>query len=357
MSESSAATTRSDSSFASADPLLRVRGLSKRFPVARDFFGRPTSWLSAVDAVDLDVHPGETLGLVGESGCGKSTLGRVVLGLIPASEGSVTYQGMDVLAAKGAELRRFRREAQLVFQDPYGSLDPRMKVEAIVSEGMSREATKAERRERVLELLDLVELSAEAIERFPHEFSGGQRQRISIARALAVDPAFLVADEPVSALDVSVQSRILNLLKDLQERLNLTYLFISHDMSVVRHIADRVAVMYLGKIVEVAPTAEIFDNPLHPYTQALLSSVPTLTRRQFTKRIVLEGDVPSAIDPREACRFESRCFRAIGHCLIEVPPLEGVAGNADHRVACFNYEPIASTGATGEGRSRPGDDG
>jgi oligopeptide/dipeptide ABC transporter ATP-binding protein len=340
----------------SAEPLLSVRGLGKRFPVARDFFGRPTSWLSAVDGVDLDVHPGETLALVGESGCGKSTLARLVLRLIPASEGSVTFEGTDVLAAAGPELRRFRKRAQLVFQDPYGSLDPRMKVEAIVSEGMSREGTtKQERRARVLELLDLVELSAVAADRFPHEFSGGQRQRISIARALAVNPTFVIADEPVSALDVSVQSRILNLLHDLQARLNLTYLFISHDMSVVRHVADRIAVMYLGKIVETAPAAQILDNPLHPYTQALLSSVPTLTRRRFTRRIVLEGDVPSAVDPPQACRFASRCFRVIDQCRSEVPPLDAIAGNPGHRVACFNYEPIAAD--ADEGRGRSGDDG
>jgi oligopeptide/dipeptide ABC transporter ATP-binding protein len=336
-----------------AESLLTVRGLGKRFPVARGFWGKPTSWLSAVDGVDLDVRPGETLALVGESGCGKSTLARLVLRLIPATEGTVTYDGMDVLAAKGPELRRFRQQAQLVFQDPYGSLDPRMKVDAIVSEGMPGDAPAKERRERAAELLDLVELSRDALDRFPHEFSGGQRQRISIARALAVDPTFLIADEPVSALDVSVQSLILNLLRDLQERLSLTYLFISHDMSVVRHVADRIAVMYLGKIVETAPAAEIFDNPLHPYTQALLSSVPTLTRRRFTKRIVLEGDVPTAIDPPAACRFASRCFRVIEHCREEVPPLEGIAGNAGHRIACFNPEPIT----VDEGRGGSGDDG
>jgi peptide/nickel transport system ATP-binding protein/oligopeptide transport system ATP-binding protein len=335
-----------------AEPLLVVRDLGKRFPVSRDFWGRPTSWLSAVDAVDLHVMPGETLALVGESGCGKSTLARLVLRLIPASEGSVTYDGMNVLAAKGQQLRRFRQEAQLVFQDPYGSLDPRMKVDAIVSEGMSGDVPAGERRERVAELLDLVELSRDTLDRFPHEFSGGQRQRISIARALAVDPTFVIADEPVSALDVSVQSRILNLLHDLQERLSLTYLFISHDMSVVRHVADRIAVMYLGKIVETAPAAEIFDNPMHPYTQALLSSVPTLSRRRFTKRIVLEGDVPTAIDPPAACRFASRCFRVIDHCRVEVPPLEGIAGDPGHRIACFNPEPIA----VDEGRGGPGDD-
>jgi peptide/nickel transport system ATP-binding protein/oligopeptide transport system ATP-binding protein len=339
--ESSAATTRRRSTSYSAEPLLEVRSLGKRFAVERSFFGRPTAWLSAVDAVDLDVYPGETLALVGESGCGKSTFARLVLRLIPASEGTVRFEGLDVMTAKGDELRRLRQRAQLIFQDPYGSLDPRMKVDGIVAEGMPREGTtKASRRERVLELLDLVELPPTAIDRFPHEFSGGQRQRISLARALAVNPAFLIADEPVSALDVSVQSVILNLLSDLQERLNLTYLFISHDMSVVRHVADRVAVMYLGKVVETAPAAEIFENPLHPYTQALLSSVPTLSRRRFKKRIVLEGDVPSAIDPPVACRFASRCFRVIEQCRTEVPPLEGVGGNATHRVACFNYEPI-----------------
>ena len=334
--EASAATTPRPSS--SAEPLLTVRGLGKRFAVARDFFGRPTSWLSAVEAVDLDVYPGETLALVGESGCGKSTLARLVLRLIPASEGAVRFDGLDVLDASPAELRLFRRKAQLVFQDPYGSLDPRMKVDAIVAEGMPREGLgKAERRARVLELLDLVELASDSADRFPHEFSGGQRRRVSIARALAVNPTFIVADEPVSALDVSVQSNMLNLLADLQERLGLTYLFISHDMSVVRHVADRVAVMYLGKIVETAPADELFDNPLHPYTQALLSSVPSLSRRRIADRIVLEGDVPTAVDPPQACRFASRCFRVVERCRGEVPPLDGISGNASHHVACFNY--------------------
>ena len=337
--DGSAATTPRASS--SAEPLLTVRGLSKRFPVERDFLGRPTSWLSAVEAVDLDVRPGETLALVGESGCGKSTLARLVLRLIPASEGTVRFDGLEVLSASSSELRLFRRRAQLVFQDPYGSLDPRMKVEAIVAEGMPREGlSKSDRRARVLELLDLVELTADAAGRFPHEFSGGQRQRISIARALAVDPTFIIADEPVSALDVSVQSTVLNLLADLQERLGLTYLFISHDMSVVRHVADRVAVMYLGKIVETARAEELFENPLHPYTQALLSSVPSLSRRRIAERIVLEGDVPTAIDPPAACRFASRCFRVVDRCRVEDPELEGVAGDTSHRLACFNFAPL-----------------
>ena len=337
------------------EPLLEVRGLEKRFAVARDFFGRPTSFLHAVEGVDLDVRKGETVALVGESGCGKSTLARLILRLIRADEGSVRFQGLDVLNASKDELRGLRRQAQLIFQDPYGSLDPRMKVDAIVSEGMSREEiTKADRAARVREVLDLVELSADAADRFPHEFSGGQRQRISIARALAVNPTFLIADEPVSALDVSVQSVILNLLSDLQERFDLTYLFISHDMSVVRHVADRVAVMYLGKVVEIAPSAEIFENPLHPYTQALLSSVPTLSRRRFRKRIMLQGDVPSAVDPPKACRFAGRCFRVLDRCRAEEPALEGVAGHSSHALACFNYAPIGAD--DDEDRGPRGDD-
>ncbi|MFN0152960.1 MAG: ABC transporter ATP-binding protein [Gaiella sp.] len=327
-----------------AETLLEVRGLTKRFPVARDFWGRVTSRLHAVEGVDLDVGEGETVALVGESGCGKSTLARLALNLIRPDEGSVRFRGVDVLGASSDELRAFRREAQLVFQDPYGSLDPRMKVDAIVAEGVAHRLAKAECADRVREVLDLVELPPDAADRFPHEFSGGQRQRISIARALAVEPRLLIADEPVSSLDVSVQSVILNLLADLQERLGLTYLFISHDMTVVRHVADRVAVMYLGKVVETAPSQEIFENPLHPYTQALLSSVPALQRRRFTRRIVLQGDVPSAVDPPQACRFASRCFRAIDRCRSEEPALEPVAGTPGHALACFNYAPIGDGG-------------
>src|SRR5713226_2394013 len=259
------------------NPLVRVRSVSKRFPVERDALGRPTHWLSAVDDVSFDIYPGETLGLIGESGSGKSTLGRLILRLLVASSGSVQFEGVEMQNASARQLRAFRQKAQIIFQDPFGSLDPRMSVEAILTEGMSYlPMSRQEKRERVAELLDIVGLQAAITDRFPHEFSGGQRQRISIARALAVNPIFVVADEPVSALDVSIQGQILNLLHDLQTRLKLTYLFIGHDLSVVRHIADRVAVMYLGKIVEVAPTETLFDNPLHPYTQALLSSVPTL---------------------------------------------------------------------------------
>ncbi len=340
MVESSAATIPPPSDSA---PLLAIRRLSKRFPVKRDFFGRPTSWLSAVDDVSLDVHRGETLAVVGESGCGKSTLARLVLRLIPATSGSVTYDGVDILTANRAAVRQFRQDAQIVFQDPFGSLDPRMKVEAIVSEGMGHLGlSRRERQRRVEELLDLVQLSTAVRDRLPHEFSGGQRQRISLARALAVNPRFLVADEPVSALDVSMQGQILNLLRDLQERLSLTYLFISHDMSVVRYIADRVAVMYLGKLVEVAPAEELFRNPLHPYTQALLSSVPSLFRSTETRRIVLEGEAPDPVDPPDVCRFAGRCFRAIDVCRQEQPPLDLVPGAEDHWVACFNYAPVAA---------------
>ena len=343
-----------------AEPLLRVQGLTKRYPVASDFFGRTTSALEAVGSVDLEVFPGETLALVGESGCGKSTLARLVLRLIEATGGWVSFDGLDVLHATPAEMRTFRRQAQIIFQDPYGSLNPRLKVRTIVGEGMAHlDLDRAARKDRVAELLELVELPIDVLDRFPHEFSGGQRQRLSIARALAVEPRFLVADEPVSALDVSVQSKIVNLLLDLQERLDLTYLFISHDMSIVRHVANRVAVMYLGKIVETAPAATLFDNPLHPYTQALLSSVPSLGRRRIARRIVLQGDVPTAIDPPVGCRFASRCFRALERCSQETPQLDTAPdGDAKHRLACFNPAPLEEALATADAdarRSGPGD--
>jgi oligopeptide/dipeptide ABC transporter ATP-binding protein len=333
----SAATTPPPSS---ADPLLRVRGLTKHFPTDWDFFGRATKWLAAVDDVTLDVRRGETLALVGESGSGKSTLARLVLRLIEPTGGNVHFQNQDVLALSAKGLRDFRQKAQIVFQDPFDSLDPRMKASTIVAEGMSHLAlSKARKQARIAELFDLVHLPADAAERFPHEFSGGQRQRLSIARALAVDPTFVVADEPVSALDVSMQSQILNLMRELQSRLGLTYLFISHDMSVVRYMADRVAVMYLGKLVELAPADELFRNPLHPYTQALLSSVPSLLKGRPSGRIHLPGEA-SLSEARPACRFAARCFRSLDVCRQQVPPLEPVAGSAEHWVACFNTAPF-----------------
>ena len=333
----SAATTPPTSS---ADPLVAVQGLTKRFPVAWDFFGRATRWVSAVDGVSFDIREGETLALVGESGSGKSTLARLILRLIEPSGGGVRFRGADVLALPAKELRAFRQRAQIIFQDPFDSLDPRMKAAAIVAEGMSHLGLgKEDQKARIAELLDLVHLPADAAERFPHEFSGGQRQRLSIARALAVNPTFVVADEPVSALDVSMQSQILNLLHELQDRLGLTYLFISHDMSVVRHMADRVAVMYLGQIVEIAPADELFRNPLHPYTQALLSSVPSLLKGRPSGRIHLPGEA-SVVDIRPACRFAGRCFRSLDVCRQQVPRLAPVAAGSDHWVACFNSAPL-----------------
>lgn len=328
-------------STATTKPLLTVSGLSKRFPVATDFFGRPTAFLSAVDDVTLDIKRGETLALVGESGSGKSTLARLILRLIEPSSGSVKFEDIEVLRASKSQLRTFRQQAQIIFQDPFESLDPRMKGAAVVSEGMNHlNLDKAAQRARIAELLDLVQLPSDAAERFPHEFSGGQRQRLSIARALAVDPSFIVADEPVSALDVSMQSQILNLMRDLQDRLGLTYLFISHDMSVIRHMADRVAVMYLGRVVEIAPADELFTNPLHPYTQALLSAVPSLIVGHPTERIRVPGEA-NLMGNLEACRFASRCFRALDVCRQQRPALEPVPGRPEHLVACFNSAPLA----------------
>ncbi len=323
-----------------AEQLLTISGLNKRFPVATDFFGRPTQFLSAVDDVHLTVARGETLALVGESGSGKSTLARLILRLIEPTGGSVVFENLEVLTADKTQLRDFRRKAQIIFQDPFESLDPRMKGEAIVSEGLSRDHQGREsRNHRVRELLDLVQLPSDAMDRFPHEFSGGQRQRLSIARALAVDPTFIVADEPVSALDVSMQSQILNLLRDLQDRLELSYLFISHDMSVVRHMADRIAVMYLGRVVEVAPAEELFENPLHPYTQALLSAVPSLISGKQIERIRVPGEA-SMLGDLQACRFADRCFRTVDACRQLRPILEPVPGSPNHLVACFNYAPL-----------------
>jgi oligopeptide/dipeptide ABC transporter ATP-binding protein len=310
--------------------LVRVRGLFKHFPVANS-----DDVVRAVDGVTFEIFRGETLGLVGESGCGKSTVGRCLLRLIEPTRGSVEFDGRDVLATSGAELRRLRREMQIIFQDPYASLNPRMRVRDIVSEPLVIHGIgdKSERRERVAELLRKVGLDPDYRDRYPHEFSGGQRQRIGIARALALNPKLIVADEPVSALDVSVQAQVINLLEDLQREFELTYLFISHGLAVVEHISDRVAVMYLGRIVEVAAAEELYANPLHPYTRALLSAIPVPDPTRKRDRIVLKGDVPTPINPPSGCRFHTRCPDAIPDCARIDPDLREVAPN--HTVACI----------------------
>jgi oligopeptide/dipeptide ABC transporter ATP-binding protein len=317
------------------EALVRARGLTKLYSVESGFLAKQKSVLSAVEDVDVAIFRGETLGLVGESGSGKSTVARLLLRLTEPTRGEVLYEGRDIFALSAGAMRRLRRKVQIVFQDPYSSLNPRHSVGRIISEGIddgSRGKAK-----RVTELLDLVGLSSDVLDRYPHEFSGGQRQRICIARALAVDPEFLVLDEPVSALDVSIQSKILNLLQRLKKELNLTYLFISHDLSVVHHVADRVAVMYLGHLVELAPKRLLYANPLHPYTQALLSAVPTTTRRTTNGRVALTGEIPSPIDIPARCRFATRCPRQIEHCWQEVPRLREV--ERSHFVACFNFAP------------------
>jgi oligopeptide/dipeptide ABC transporter ATP-binding protein len=318
------------------DALLEARGLTKLYPVEHGFLAKTRSLLSAVEDVDLTILRGETLGLVGESGSGKSTVARLLTRLIEPTRGELLYEGKSILAASPRELRRLRRSIQIVFQDPYSSLNPRHSVGRIISEGV--EGGRRTKAQRVSELLDLVGLTHDVLDRYPHEFSGGQRQRICIARSLAVDPVFLVLDEPVSALDVSIQSKILNLLHDLKKELRLTYLFISHDLSVVHHIADRVAVMYLGHLVELAPKRVLYRNPLHPYTQAILSAVPTTKERATNGRMTLTGEIPSPIDIPPRCRFATRCPRQIERCWQEVPSLVEV--ERDHLVACFNFAPL-----------------
>jgi oligopeptide/dipeptide ABC transporter ATP-binding protein len=317
--------------------LVEARALTKRFPVGRTLLGRPRAWVHAVSDVDLRLAPGETLGLVGESGCGKSTLGRLLLRLIEPTSGEVSFEGRSLTALGARELRALRRSMQIIFQDPYGSLNPRMRIDAIVGEGLMihKVGTRAERRAKVRELLDLVGLPPEAASRYPHEFSGGQRQRVGIARALALGPKFVVADEAVSALDVSIQAQILNLLQDLQRRLALTLLFISHDLRVVEHLADRVAIMYLGRIVEQGSRATVYGNPRHPYTRALLSAVPVPDPARKAERQHLAGEPPSPVSPPPGCAFHPRCPFATEQCRREVPPLE--TGRDGHAVACWVF--------------------
>jgi oligopeptide/dipeptide ABC transporter ATP-binding protein len=323
-----------------AAPLVVVKDLVKHFPIRRGVFARTSGAVRAVDGVSFTIPRGATLSLVGESGSGKTTTGRLVLRLIEPTAGTILFDGVDVTWLGRTEVRALRKRLQLIFQDPYGSLNPRMTIQSVLSEALRAHglrATAAERRERVFELLELVGLPAEAADRYPHEFSGGQRQRIGIARALAVEPDLIVADEPVSALDVSIQAQILNLMADLQKRLRLTYLFVGHNLSVVRHISDFVAVMYLGRIVETGPADALFRNPIHPYTKALLSAAPVPVPGARQERQVLHGDVPSPINPPSGCHFHPRCTDCAEICRAKDTHLVEVAPG--HVAACHVHAP------------------
>ena len=321
---------------ANGEVILEVKNLRKYFPITKGFiFQRQVGAVKAVDDVSFFIRKGETLGLVGESGCGKTTTGRVILRLMEATAGEATFEGRNIFTLSKEDLRRMRRNMQIIFQDPYSSLNPRMTVGDIIGEPLEIHnlARGKEKVRRVQELLEVVGLSPYHANRYPHEFSGGQRQRIGIARALAVNPKLIICDEPVSALDVSIQAQVLNLLQELQREFGLTYLFIAHDLSVVKHISDRIAVMYLGRIVEVAPTLELFSNPQHPYTEALLSAVPIPNPGMRRERIILPGDVPSPINPPSGCRFHTRCLYAQDSCKVDDPVLVDYWGNG-HYVAC-----------------------
>lgn len=317
-------------------PFLKVEGLTKNFPIKGGFFSREVASVKAVQGVDLEIKKGETLGLVGESGCGKSTLGRCIIRLIEPSAGKIILEGQDITTLEGEQLRALRRKMQIIFQDPYASLNPRMTVGSIIGEPLvihNLFNSKGDRQNRVKELLQTVGLRPEHINRYPHEFSGGQRQRIGIARALAVEPQFIVCDEPVSALDVSIQAQVINLLMDLQQKLGLTYLFIAHDLKVVEHISNRVAVMYLGKVVELADAEELYSHPQHPYTKALLSAIPVPDPRKKDQRIILVGDVPSPINPPTGCHFHPRCPIAVGDCKVTCPSLRKT--RPEHDTSCL----------------------
>jgi oligopeptide/dipeptide ABC transporter ATP-binding protein len=315
--------------------LVKVHDLVKYFPVRGGVLRRIVDWVQAVDGVSFTITEGETLGLVGESGCGKSTVGRTLLHLIEPTSGKVEFNGVDVFDLPGQEKKSLRRDMQIIFQDPYGSLNPRKPISDSIMAGLNYHniGTREERGDMVLEILRKVGMEPYLANRYPHEFSGGQRQRIGIARAIVLRPRFIICDEPVSALDVSIQSQVLNLLQDLQEEFGLTYLFIAHNLSVVEHISDRVAVMYLGKIVELAPRQELYWNPLHPYTQALLSAIPIPKPNLNRERVILEGEVPSPLNPPQGCRFHPRCPVAMERCSVEEPKF--LEDRQDHWAACF----------------------
>lgn len=340
MSENTAsnATASSQAGAVELDILLDVQHLTKRFAADTNFFGKATSYVQAVDDVSFQIRKGEAFGLVGESGCGKTTVGKMLVNLLKPTSGKIVFDGKELTAMKPAERKQYCKDIQLIFQDPYASLNPRMRIGDIIAEPIitNNILPKDQVEDRVNELLERVGLANYMRNRYPHEFSGGQRQRVGIARALAVNPKLIVCDDPVSALDVSIQAQVLNLLDELKEQFGLTYLFIAHGLNVVKHVSDRVGVMYLGKMMEIAPKKALYADPLSPYTQALLSAIPSVDPAAKKERIILEGDVPSPIDPPPGCRFASRCFAKVNGCDEVMPPLVEV--KPDHCVACHRYD-------------------